>query len=1462
MSLKELFGGVARLARSLPGAADSRQARRGAGHTDLRVRGVHRPGTERMARALENRLARIGGVHRAEVNAVLGRVRVFHEDKVPVDDLAAAVAEVEQRYGHETAEFAPVPHPGDERTVLREVALVGADVAGFAGALLGRALRAAPLPSAVTPSLVLAGMTPRIRGELERRIGPRATDLVFSTGVTLSHTLAQEPTGLAIDALHRLGRLVENLAHQQAWHRGDDDLASAPGAFRTDPVAAGERPVPLPQGPVEKAIRTAPFTFAAFGATYAITRDLHRAEGLLVSGVPRAGTLGRDAFAIQFGRALASRGVLVRDVEALRRLDRVNLVVLDASVLATGDLALEEVVPLTEEVTAEEALRRAHGLIDLTRIERRHERDGWSAVRASPAQIPREFREWARACRDRGARLLLLSRGDEAVALVSVLPELDPLAEAVVESARKVGPVVVAGVRSRLGERLRADRTVPGGTSLAESVRSLQEEGYGVMLVSAREQAALAASDVGIGITGRSAAPAWAAHLLCGPDLAGACLVVDAVRTARRMSEIGVRIAALGATAGALLTAAGPAATADRRASTAVNTAILVAIARGAWAGVEAARRPDPVPQERVPWHAWSAEAVLSRLRSSTTGLSEDEATRRRPAEADGERDRAPGFGQLMVEELDNPLTPVLAVGAGLSAAVGSAVDALLIVAVLGVNAVVSGAQRIGADRALRRLVDLSAVRTSVRRPDSPEPVAETADRLVPGDVIALTAGDAVPADCRLLAAEALEVDESGLTGESQPVAKSARPSAARAVADRHSMLYEGTVVAAGDAVAVVVATGERTEVGRTMRARAGEGPRGGVEARLRELTAVTLPLSLGAGAVLMVGQLLRGRSLAQALGPAVALTVGAVPEGLPFLATAAQLATARRLSRHGVLVRDPTTIEPLGRVDVLCFDKTGTLTEGRLRLRLVSDGVESAPVGKRTRPPERMRPVIAGALRANPERNGSAKLAHPTDRAVARGAKWLDMAPDEGVGAWERVDELPFEPGRGYHAVLGRTPGGQLIAVKGAPEVVLERCDTWTEQGRTAPFDARARATVAHEVERLARQGYRVLAVAERAASDRSDLEDGRIRGLRLLGLVGISDPVRSAAAGAVERLASAGVRVVMVTGDHPSTAEAVAAELGLLDGRTMTGAELAELSDEALTGVVSEVSVFARVSPEQKARIVRALHEDGHVVAVTGDGANDAPAIRLADVGIALGTRATPAARAAASVVVTDNRIETIAHAIADSRAMWRSTRNALSVLLGGNLGEVAFTVGAGLLSGTIPLNVRQLLLVNLLTDMLPSIALATRRPYGVREEELLDEGPEQSLGSALNRDIVIRSVTTASAALTAWLLGGAGGQANTAALVALVGAQLAQTVAAGGRDPVVLASGAASFAVLGAIVQWPGASRFFGCRPLTPYGWLVGLGASAGFAVAASLLGRWLRDREERREVQTEGKPAGQG
>jgi cation-transporting ATPase I len=284
--------------------------------------------------------------------------------------------------------------------------------------------------------------------------------------------------------------------------------------------------------------------------------------------------------------------------------------------------------------------------------------------------------------------------------------------------------------------------------------------------------------------------------------------------------------------------------------------------------------------------------------------------------------------------------------------------------------------------------------------------------------------------------------------------------------------------------------------------------------------------------------------------------------------------------------------------------------------------------------------------------------------------------------------------------------------------------------------------------------------------------------------------------------------------------------------------------LPDDELAEALKNVSVFARVSPSQKARVVQVLRTAGRVVAVTGDGANDAPAIRLADVGIALGERATPAARETADVVVTDDRIETITDAIADCRAMWRSTRHALAVLLGGNLGEIAFTVLTGLVSGNSPLNVRQLLLVNLLTDMLPAVALASRPPSGVTQEELLHEGPDRSLGSALTRDIAVRAGATAGAAITAWTLGRMSGtrdQADTIGLVALVGTQLAQTIVAGGRDPVVLAAGLASLAALGIIVQVPILSHFFGSRPLLPHGWVIALGCAGAFAFGAVLVTR---------------------
>ncbi len=1451
MPLRRLVGNATGLPRTtlraVSGVVDPRRIVRGPGRTNIMVRGAHRPGSEPMGEALCRSLVELSGVVRAEMNGALGLVMVLHGDDVSVDDLLDVIEAVEEFHDAARSPFAIGPRPPDGQALVREAALVGVYVAAGGTALAGRLLHRVGLPPAVATLTAMADAAPQVRGTLERRVGRLTSDLIIGGGAAVAHALAYQPTGPLMNSVHRMIRVAETRKYAQAWHRRAEHLDTGEGSFHTAPLDLQERPVSLPYGPVEKAAWTIPAAIAGAVGTFAVTHDALRAQGVLAAGVPKAARMGRDAFAAQVGMAAANRGVVVLLPEVLRRLDRVDRVIIDVSALRTGHLVIEEVVPLSDTVTPEEAYERAHTLTDIYRLSARHKKGPWSvgplkpsAQRVGPVSELPGAGERLTQMRTRGATVLLLTRDDEPIALISVVAELDPLTDALVAAARLTGPVLVAGAGSGIRSRLPVDGTVAGGSRLLTSVRTLQEEGHVVMLIAMRGGAALGSADVGVGLLGSSGHPPWGAHLLCGPGLAEACLLLEVLAPAREASRRSARIATVGSAAGALLAATGTPESSARRAQFAVDMAAASALAVGTWSGMAVAHRPAAVPTDRTAWHAWPAQMVLDRLDSSTSGIELEEALRRRNGSGKAES-LAPGLARVTIEELDNPLTPALAAGAGVSAVVGSITDAALIGAVLSVNAVMAGLQRVGADRALQQLVDLSAVRVRLRRPgaEGAEETA-TAEELTPGDVVVLSAGDAVPADCRLLSAEGLEVDESSLTGESQLVIKAPQPSVSGSVAERTSMLYEGTVVAAGEAVAVVVATGVQTEIGRT--SRLGDRPRaGGVEQRLKALTEVTLPIAIGAGGALFLSDLARGHSIARALGPAVSLAVAAVPEGLPFVATAAELATARRMSRRGAIVRNPTTIEALGRVDVLCFDKTGTLTMGRLRVRQISDGTSTWPIESM---PSAGRGVIAAALRASPVELPGRRLPHPTDQAIIRAVGSLELDDSEGLGSWKRVDELPFEPGRGYHAVLGKAQDSQWLSVKGAPEIILDRCITWKREDGDVPFDAQEREKIELEIDRLARLGYRVLAVAEREASGRQDLTESRIDRLCLLGLVCIADPVRPTAAQAVGRLRKAGVDIMMITGDHPTTAEAIAAELGLLNGRIMTGQEVDALEDEELAEALQGTSVFARVSPVQKARVVQVLRGAGRVVAVTGDGANDAPAIRLADVGIALGERATPAARETADVVVTDDRIETITDAIADCRAMWRSTRDALAVLLGGNLGEIAFTLGTGLISGRSPLNVRQLLLVNLLTDMLPAIALAARPPSGVSREELLSEGPESSLGAALTRDIVIRGGATAGAGMAAWAMGrlsGTRAQADTVGLVSLVATQLAQTVAAGGRDPLVLLAGGVSMAALALIVQVPGLSHFFGSRPLLPHGWVIALGCAGAFALAAMVLTR---------------------
>ncbi|MEV0230978.1 HAD-IC family P-type ATPase [Nonomuraea sp. NPDC050786] len=1392
------------------------------GGVRIELRNIGGPGSERPARLLEGRLRALGAA-RAEVNGALGSVFVACDAAADdVDKFVTVVEELDEPDG----EPAPARVLSGAEQQARAAVSLGLHLAGTGLALAGRLARVPRVSTAIPGYLSLAENTPRVHRELEQRIGKPGADAVMTVTRIVTYALAMRPSSLLIDSIAAAGRYAAARAGSQAWELREKEFAAAEGAYRHTRAAAAPRPAPLPRGPVERyADAASAAALAGHGITTVISRDNRRGLSVLIAGIPRAANHGRDAFTSAVGRSLAGRGTIVLDRDALSRMDRIDAVVLDAAVLTTGAWTIDGVVPLAPEVDPEELHTRLYALLDLTDPSARRELDGWSA--GPRTETPEE-----------GVRSVEVARDGTPVALVHLARELHPLAEALVAAPRATCEVILAGGDPALARRLGVERVVGSGNRLASSVRALQAEGHAVAVVSRRGRRGLRQADLGIGVLGGMRAVPWDADVI-GP-LEGAYLLLKCLPSARKASVRSVWVAGGGSVAGAGVALLGPATAAVGRANLVRDCTSLAAIVAGEWAGRSAGRTAAPVRADHTPWHAMAARDVLARLRTSPEGLTEAEAERRRTAPARPPVTGPESLFSASLHELANPLTPVLAAGAGVSAAVGSLLDSVLIGGVMGVDALLGGAQRRSADRALHSLTETTAVRVRLRRPTGA--VAGYADSLVPGDVIELRAGDAVPADGRLIQAHGLEIDESPLTGESQLVTKTDAPTAAPAIAERASMVYEGTTVAAGHGLAVVVATGEATEAGRTARLAEEGPPPSGVELRLRALSRRILPAALGSGLLLMAVELLRGSPLAQAVGPAVSMMVAAVPEGLPFVATVAELASAKRLSAHNTLVRNPSTIEALGRVDVLCFDKTGTLTEGHISLRRVSDGRVDQAVEDAT--PE-LRAIVGAALRAGPRFEGGRAIPHPTDRAIVDGAGRLGVTPRYGLRTWHRVDELPFEPARGYHAVLGRSESGQLLSVKGAPEIVLTASTSITIDGKKVPLDDRIRRQLEEEVDRLALRGYRVLAVAERPASSRADLDESRIESLCFLGFLGLADPVRPTAKRSVEGLIRAGVRVIMLTGDHPSTAEAIAAETGALNGlRVMTGPELEALDDDALAKELAEVAVFARVTPEHKARIVTCLRRAGSVVAVTGDGANDVPAIRLADVGVALGSHAAPATRAAADIVVIDDRIETIIDAIVEGRAMWASVRDALGILLGGNVGEIAFTLGSSLLTGRSALNARQLLLVNMLTDMLPAMAVAVRPPSAASPERLLAEGPEASLGAALTRDIYLRAITTAVAAGAAWLLArmtGTRGRADTVGLIGLVSAQLMQTLALGGRDRTVVLAAVSSLAALGVIVSVPGLSQLFGCRPVGPVGWGIGLGCAVAAALVAAMIER---------------------
>ncbi|MFE7648118.1 cation-translocating P-type ATPase [Streptomyces phaeoluteigriseus] len=1026
----------------------------------------------------------------------------------------------------------------------------------------------------------------------------------------------------------------------------------------------------------------------------------------------------------------------------------------------------------------------------------------------------------------------------------------DPWTEPVLDAARRAGLRVVVVDDPALADFTGlADQVVGADRPLSEVVDSLRGEG-GVVTVArpsprgdADVTAGLLRGDVAVALTDADGQVVWGADVLARHGLADVWRLLTAVPAARRVGGRSQTLARSGAALSGLLVAVGesrgrPGSPLPGPRHAPVDLGAAAALLSGARAALGVALARPPHPRPRVAWHTLHPDDVRERLereappeptsveRAAARARTAADAVVRLPVLAPARWSAQ--LGRAVRRELDDPLTPVLVVGSAASAILGSVVDALLVVGALDLNALVGGFQRLRAERALSGLVAGQKQKARVADDERTTHVVDAA-KLSPGQVVDLKADDVVPADARLLWEDGLEVDESALTGESLPVDKAVDPTPSAPVAERHCMVFEGTTVVAGRAQAVVVDTGDRTEAARAVSLAARVPSAAGVQARLQELTRKAMPLTMAGGAAVTGLALLRGTPIHRAVSGGVAVAVAAVPEGLPLVATVAQLAAARRLSSRGLLVRTPRTLEALGRMDTICFDKTGTLTENRLRLVRVAD-----PDGTvRTLDDPAAADPLRAAARACPRLDSDPhRPAHATDEAV------LDAAgPDPD---WRQTEGLPFEAGRGYAAAVGRAAdGAPVLVVKGAPETVLPTCSGLPSH-------------IPDSSGSLAGEGLRVLAVARRRlveGEQASDALEAPLADLEFTGLVALADVPRETSPALVRGLREAGVRPVVLTGDHPQTAHAIAVGLGWPDdANVVTGDELAAADRSVRSRMLRDADVVARVAPEQKLQVVEALRDAGRVVGMVGDGANDAAAIRAADIGVGISARGSAAARNAADLVVTGEDLSVLIEAVQEGRSLWHSVADAIAILIGGNAGEVGFGILGTLLSGSAPLSTRQMLLVNLFTDLFPAMAVAVTPKEGADSQDTDAPLGTALLGAPLIRQIRHRALTTCLGATVAWLIGrftpGTTRRSTTMALCAVVGTQLAQTLADRRDSPLVRLTSLGSAVALFALVETPGASQLFGCTPLGPLAW-----AGVLAAIVAALAGQKALPEVER-------------
>lgn len=783
-----------------------------------------------------------------------------------------------------------------------------------------------------------------------------------------------------------------------------------------------------------------------------------------------------------------------------------------------------------------------------------------------------------------------------------------------------------------------------------------------------------------------------------------------------------------------------------------------------------------------VTWHTQSREVLLLQLQTSVTGLSSAEAAHRLISSGPNELKEGKRISpwQIFVGQFKSLIVWILILAGIVSGVLGETVDAIAILAIVVLNAVIGFYQEHSAEKSIAALKKMAAPQAKVWRDGAIRAVP--AAEIVTGDVLELEAGDLVAADARLLSAASFKCVESALTGESEAVEKQAvtLDEAEVPLGDRKNMIFMGTGVAAGSGRAVVVATAMQTEIGGIagLLAAAGADEETPLQQKLTSFGRILVWASLGIVALLFLLGLLRGMPFLELFMTAVSLAVAAVPEGLPTVVTIALALGVMRMSRRRALVRRLPAVETLGSTNVICTDKTGTLTVGEMTVRVLyvagqtfevtGEGYgpegEVCVAGKAAdeRQTKHLRELANNLLGCNNAHlafeNGQWQaIGDPTEGAMLSAGHKAGVTQEVIEQEMPKRREIPFDSDRKRQSVIRRMPDGCHRAfINGAPDLLLQHCTQILTAEGVRPITDADRAEIAAQNTRLAAQALRVLGSAHRdldAVLPEQVTAEEVERNLVFVGLTGMYDPPRTEAKEAIAKCRSAGIRVVMITGDHPHTAAAIARELGIStgDARALSGAELDQISDDELHQRVTEVDVYARVTAAHKLRIIRAWKASGAVVAMTGDGVNDAPAIKGADIGIAMGRSGTEVTKQASDMIVTDDNFASIVAAVEEGRGIYDNIRKTLQYLLAGNCGELLLMTAAIILGLPMPLLALHLLWINLVTDGLPALCLATdpidgdvmKHPPRSRNERITDGG---FLGTMLLTGLLTAGVSLA--------------------------------------------------------------------------------------------------------------------